>query len=157
MKCCLIQKLRRYIHEVLFDTFQLYHAENRIINSDIFNGLNILRDLSYTEASNRGWHHDDTDEEEIKNFGNYTANLHSEVSELWEAWRKKKLNARCDKADLMEQHGLEPLTCAEEECADILIRTLDTAARLKVDLAKAVYYKLLFNRTREIRHGGKLA
>lgn len=127
------------------------------INSDIFNALNVLRELAYQEASNRGWHKDDTQEEEIKNFGNYIANLHSEVSELWEAWRKKRLNLPCDKAEEMQSHNLAVLTCAEEEIADILIRTFDTAARLKIDVAKAVYHKLLFNRTRSHRHGGKLA
>lgn len=144
--------------KLFFDTCQLDHAKDGTINSDIFNGLNTLRDLAFKESSDRGWHKDDVKRKGvIKNFGNYCTNLHSEVSELWEAWRKNKLNELCDKADQMKQNDLEPLTCAEEEIADIVIRAMDTAAKLKVDVAKAVYYKLLFNRTRAHRHGGKLA
>lgn len=143
--------------KLFFDTCSLDHKKNGEINSDVFNALNTLRDLAYKESSDKGWHQDEIDDEEIKNFGNYTANLHSEISELWEAWRKNKLYTECDKADVMKQSNLEPLSCSEEELADILIRTFDTGARLKVNLAKAVYNKLLFNRTRQHRHGGKLA
>ena len=119
--------------------------------------LNIFRAIAYQEAANNGFHRNESDEDDIPNFGNYIANLHSEGSELWEAWRKNKLNKLCDKADKMSELGLEPLTCAEEEIADIIIRTMDTAARLKVNVAKAVLNKILFNRSRGHRYGGKLA
>lgn len=120
--------------------------------------FNLFRDVAYQEAANNGWHKNDKEDDGIPNFGAYIANLHSEASELWEAWRKGALNTRCDKADKMQyEHGLEPLTCAEEEIADIIIRALDTAARLKIDVSKAILNKLLFNRTRGHRYGGKLA
>lgn len=119
--------------------------------------FNLFRDVAYQEAASNGWHRDDREDDGIPNFGDYTSNLHSEASELWEAWRKRKLNAPCDKAEQMVAAGLTPLTCAEEEIADIIIRALDTAARLKVDVAKAVFNKILFNRTRGYRYGGKLA
>lgn len=119
--------------------------------------LNLFRDITYQEAMDNGWHRDDQENDGISNFGNYIANLHSETSELWEAWRKNELNSLCDKSEKMLQAGLEPLTCAEEEIADIIIRTLNTAARLKVNVAKAVLNKILFNRTRGYRAGGKLA
>jgi hypothetical protein len=44
------------------------------------------------------------------------ANLHGEVSELWEAYRRGMLDKPCDKKTA------EPLTCLEEELADIIIR-----------------------------------
>lgn len=120
--------------------------------------LDMLKTFCFSEAKARGFHLDEDGDDKIKNFGDYISNLHDEVSELWGAYRKGELYKRCDKADEMQyQHQLEPLTCSEEEIADILIRTLDTAARLKINVAKAVFYKLLFNRTRAYRHGNKLA
>lgn len=87
----------------------------------------------------------------------YAANEHGEVSELWEAFRNGTLHQPCDKAHKMEALGLPPLTCAEEEIADILIRALDTAHAFGVDVAKAVAVKHAFNRTRPALHGGKRA
>ena len=79
-----------------------------------------------------------------------TANLHGEVSEFWEAYRKGELDAMCDKAET-------GLTCAEEELADIIIRALDTAQRLGIDIERAILAKHAYNTRREFRHGGKLA
>jgi NTP pyrophosphatase (non-canonical NTP hydrolase) len=125
------------------------------ININTFKSLNAWSKLAYQEAKNRGFH-SSTETEEIK-VGDFTSNLHSEISEFWEAYREGKLHSLCDKAAAMVKHGLEPLTCAEEELADVIIRVLDTAAAFKIDLAKAVCYKMLFNRTRSHRNGGKLA
>ena len=87
----------------------------------------------------------------------FTANLHGEASEFWEAFRKGRLDHPCDKTEKMEAMGLPGLTYAEEEIADILIRTLDTAEAFGVDVAKAVSVKAEFNRGRKHLHGGKLA
>lgn len=87
----------------------------------------------------------------------FCSNLHSEVSELWEAYRDGKLNAPCAKAAKMLDLGLPPVTCAEEELADIVIRCLDTADALGVDLMRAIAAKHVYNTTREPKHGGKLA
>lgn len=118
-----------------------------------FAALNVLRDHCYNESKAKGWHA----EEGPPNMGNFCANLHGEVSELWEAWRKDKLHKPCDKAEDMDYNGLPILTCAEEEIADIIIRALDTAATLNIDVERAVAGKLDFNRTRPHRNGGKLA
>jgi NTP pyrophosphatase (non-canonical NTP hydrolase) len=87
----------------------------------------------------------------------YTSNQHSEASEFWEAFRAGKLNALCDKADKMTREGLPPLTNAEEEIADEIIRVLDKAEAHGVDVAKAVATKMAYNATRPHLHGGKLA
>ena len=78
----------------------------------------------------------------------FTANLHGETSELWEAARKGQLDKPCDKTP--------GLTCAEEEIADIIIRALDLAHFLKVDPARAIALKAEYNESRPFRHGGKL-
>jgi NTP pyrophosphatase (non-canonical NTP hydrolase) len=114
--------------------------------------LNELATKVYQIALDLGFH---TSKE--PNFGNYIANLHSEVSELWEAWRKGKLNEPCDKAQKMVELGLEPLTCMEEEIADIVIRALDTAKEFKVDIDRAVHIKSEYNKHRPHRNGGKAA
>jgi NTP pyrophosphatase (non-canonical NTP hydrolase) len=86
-----------------------------------------------------------------------TANLHSEVSELWEAFRNNELHKPCNKAEKMQALGHRPLTCEEEELADIFIRCLDTARERKVDLGHAVMVKSAYNETRPHKNGGKAA
>lgn len=85
------------------------------------------------------------------------ANIHGEVSELWEAYRTSSLNEPCDKAEKMKALGLRPLTCLQEELADIVIRALDAARDHQVDIADAVRVKNEFNKHRPHRNGGKIA
>lgn len=148
--------------------------------------LNALAKRIYDFNVTMGWH------SEAPDLAKYLMNLHSEVSELWEAWRAGKVHvgercrpnmigscaehgmdlgtdavcrhgrdARapdlCDKADKMRALDCVPLTCIEEELADILIRTLDTAHAWRVDIDRAVAVKMAYNATRGHRHGGKLA
>lgn len=108
-------------------------------------------------ANRKGFRDDLADPCGVDAMARYTANLHGEVSELWEAARGGKLDALCDKAEKMRDAGIKPLTCAEEELADIIIRALDTAAVLGIDIDRAVRLKHAFNETRPHRHGGKLA
>lgn len=63
--------------------------------------------------------------------------IHSEVSEALEAFRKS------DRANF------------EEELADVVIRVMDCAGGLGVDLEKVILKKLEKNRGRGHRHGGK--
>lgn len=79
----------------------------------------------------------------------WVANIHGEVSELWEAYRNGKLSEPCDK-DV-------PLSNAEEELADIIIRACDTALQMGIDIERAVCVKLDYNETRPYLHGGKKA
>ena len=63
--------------------------------------------------------------------------IHSEVSEALEAYRKD------DAENFIE------------ELADVLIRLLDCATGLNMDLGEAVLTKMAVNRARAFRHGGK--
>lgn len=70
--------------------------------------------------------------------------IHSEVSELLEAYRRNP-HAPCNK-----NCGL---TCEEEEMADIILRTLDLAAYRGVDIGTAVLKKLEYDKSRPRLHG----
>jgi NTP pyrophosphatase (non-canonical NTP hydrolase) len=111
-------------------------------------GLGVLRDACHTNAVVKGFY-DDKDVTQAQRIASLVANLHGEISELWEAFRKKKLGDLCDK-------GI-PLNNMEEEMADIFIRLCDMAGFLKVDLGKAVITKIQYNASRPYRHGGKVA
>ena len=66
--------------------------------------------------------------------------IHSEVSEALEELRE-------DKADL---------SGFSSELADIIIRTLDLAEWLGIDMEEAIRTKVDYNNTRPHRHGGKV-
>lgn len=110
---------------------------------------NQVHDLAWV----KGWH--SKREKEDRFVERSCNNLHDEVSELHEAWRENRLHDYCDKHDAMKAAGLVPLTCLEEELADIIIRALDIALRLDVNIVYAINQKHRFNMTRPRRHGGK--
>ena len=98
-----------------------------------------------------GWY------DETRTFGDDIALLHSEVSEMFEAFR---------------DHGLDDMTAGEtqeyingiimpkpegvgSEAADVLVRLLDTCSRHDINLFAEWRHKVDFNATRSYRHGGK--
>jgi NTP pyrophosphatase (non-canonical NTP hydrolase) len=115
--------------------------------------LNAMSKAVHDLAHEKGWY--DKPETEDQYVERACNNLHDEVSELHTAWRDNQLRAPCDKAAKMKAAGLQPLTCLEEELADIVIRALDNAQRLGVNIGKVVLAKHDFNATRKTRHGGK--
>ena len=106
------------------------------------------------QAQSKGWTHGEAPASFLPED---CANIHGEISELWEAYRRNELAAPCDKAMAMEAAGIEPLTCAEEELADIVLRALHASQKLKIDIGRAILTKHRFNATRPYRHGGKQA
>ena len=116
--------------------------------------LNVIANHVHEVSTAKGFHDPDL---EVQGFARYTSNLHGEISELWEAYRKGQLNEPCDKAEEMKSYGLPVLTSIEEELADIVIRALETARIHDVDMARAVAIKDAFNQERPHRHGGKKA
>jgi len=112
--------------------------------------IDTMAQRMYSIAEEHGFHEGDIVGAVPADFGRYIANLHGEVSELWEAYRKGHLHDKCDKPGCN-------LTCAEEELADIGIRLMDTSVQLGVSLGRAMQAKAAYNKTRSYRHGGKKA
>lgn len=123
---------------------------NKLEASSI-SALNALADHVWETAKSKGFH------DEPVPISVSCANLHSEVSEMWESFRVGKLHQPCDKAEKMVALGLPKLTCLEEELADIVIRALDTARENGVDIARAVAAKDAYNQSRPHKNGGKAA
>lgn len=118
------------------------------MNQTHIDALNKLSKAAYDNAAAKGFH--DKDGDIVSDYARWTANLHGEVSELWEAARKGWLECFCDKNTEGE------LTCEEEELADIIIRVLDTAGARGINIGRAVLLKMQYNATRPHMHG-KLA
>lgn len=112
-----------------------------------------------------GWHDD------RRTFGEDIALLHSEVSEMLEAYRDHGLH---DVVEITGQAGAKVVVGAASlanrsevqarkakpvsvgsEAADILIRLLDTCSRYSIDLPGEMARKLTYNATRGYKHGGK--
>lgn len=109
--------------------------------------INKIAEEIFQTAKSKGWH---LEGEDIDFYiAKTSANIHGEISEFWEAHRKDELFKQCDKDC--------ELTCGEEELADIVIRVLDTARKLNIDIGRAIVTKMAFNKTRTHRHGGKKA
>lgn len=122
-----------------------------LIDTDI--RMNEIARMINGNAHEKGFY--DTTETEDQYIERLCNNLHDEVSELHEAWRNGKLHEPCDKADKMEEAGILPMSCLEEELADIIIRAFDNAVQLGIDITSAVLRKHAFNQTRSYRHGNK--
>jgi NTP pyrophosphatase (non-canonical NTP hydrolase) len=115
------------------------------------NALNEIRNIVHQNAVDHGFHNFEEDDGQFVTRAMML--LNTETAELFEAYRNHKLTEPCDKSHKME----EPLTNEEEEIADIIIRALDYAGRMKLDIGRAVAIKHAYNVSRPYRHGGKAA
>jgi len=101
-------------------------------------GLRAAQRLAHATATDAGWYLDPATGEPVKrNFGEVVALMHSELSEALEADRKGLMDDK-----LPHRDG------REVEFADVIIRILDTAAALGLDVAGAMIEKNRFNRER---------
>lgn len=106
--------------------------------SEAYIGLLAAQSLAHATASHAGWYRDPATGIPIRrNVGEVIALMHSELSEALEAYRK---DLNDDK--LPGRPGIEV------EFADCIIRILDTAEALGLDVAGALIEKNRFNRAR---------
>jgi len=101
-------------------------------------GIEKAQQLAHRTATDAGWYRNpETGENIVRNFGEVVALMHSELSEALEADRK---GLKDDK--LPHRDG------REVEFADCIIRILDTAAALGLDIAGALIEKNRYNQRR---------
>lgn len=103
-----------------------------------YTGLHAAQRLAHRTATEAGWYRDPATGEPIKrNFGEVVALMHSELSEALEADRKG-----------LKDNKLPHRDGREVEFADCIIRILDTAAALGLDVPGALIEKNRFNQVR---------
>ncbi len=104
---------------------------------------------SHGTAMEKGWH------DRPRSFGDLIALIHSELSEALEAFRDPKYSP-CEVWWVHDESG-QPLKPegVPIELADVLIRIGDLCGEYGIDLGVAVNEKLIYNKSRPYRHGGK--
>jgi NTP pyrophosphatase (non-canonical NTP hydrolase) len=117
------------------------------MTDDHVKAINAVVEEMYLIARDHGFHDRDDSSITTDRMASFCSNLHGEVSEIWESTRKGALDKPCDKPILLTQ--------ADEELADIVIRVMDTAQALHIDLGRAIALKSGYNRTRPFMHGKK--
>lgn len=101
-------------------------------------------------ATEKGWH------DKPRSIGDLLANVHAEVSEAFEEYRKGV------PIDHIYYEGVEGREVALKPCgfpielADVIIRIADMAEEHGINLKQAIIVKNAYNETRSYCHGGKL-
>lgn len=118
-------------------------------------GVQLLVRVAGRVAQARGWR--DVERDDDRQRAELVANLHGEVSELWEVHRRGETEKPCEKLTAQTPLQGRAPTLQEEELADICIRIMDYCAHKGLDLASAILLKCIYNASRPYRHGGKRA
>ena len=115
------------------------HPENMTkLEEFAYLGLEKAQQLAHRTATEAGWYKDPATGQTVeRNFGEVVALMHSELSEALEADRKGLMDDK-----LPHRDG------REVEFADCIIRILDTAAALGLDVAGAIIEKNRYNQRR---------
>lgn len=127
--------------------------------------LNNLQHDAYVNSVNHGFWEGEF------NVGEKLALIHSEVSEALEAYRERyPINRNkyefidpldgvtyiLDKEDTQfDKKDYKPVGFPSE-LADIVIRVMDLAEHIGISLEEVIVEKMAYNKTRPIKHGGKL-
>lgn len=113
---------------------------NSFLHGDIYTGLIEAQCLAHTIATDAGWYTDPETKQPLeRNFGEVIALMHSELSEALEAHRK----------GIEFDDKLTDKNAIAVEFADCIIRILDTAAALNLNIADAFLSKCHYNMVRE--------
>ena len=95
-------------------------------------------------AKDHGWWDNE------RTFGEIIALIHSEASEALEEYRSGRDIREVYFSDNGKPEGI-PI-----ELADVIIRILDFCGRYDIDIDHALAKKMMYNRNRPYRHGGKV-
>ena len=104
-----------------------------------------LQEVAHGTAVAKGWWDED------RGIPECLALIHSEVSEALEDYRDGHMELKTEVSLTNKPYGFP------SELADIVIRCLDLAGHLGIDLEQAIEVKMAYNATRPHRHGGKRA
>lgn len=109
------------------------------LEAQVFEGIMHAQQLAHKTATDAGWYTDRVTGKPVeRNFGEVVALMHSELSEALEADRKGLMDDKLPNRD-----------GREVEFADLILRVLDTAAALDLDVAGALIEKNRYNQVRE--------
>ena len=100
----------------------------------------------HQNARNKGWWPEDIGEH---NIPEKLSLIHSEISEALEEYRNDKV-----KDGIYMDHSMKPEGFGVE-LADAVIRILDLAEYLQIDIQECIEIKMDYNISRPLRHGGK--
>lgn len=115
--------------------------------------LKSLQAETHAVAREKGWYDDDAPTD-LSTVVEKLCLIHSEVSEALEVLRGVKSVSDLNPTPSTVPAGSKPIGFGSE-LADVVIRTLDLASYLGIDLESEVIQKHEYNKSRSYRHGGK--